>query len=699
MDPQACTAILLKQQESTEKPFYIIDNNEGEEDEGLLRSIFSQVYKATNLESCLGFLKSSSSTSLLLIELDETQLPNIQIEIITRIIDKLTPVSETIPIIVYSTNDNPQFMLDCIQAGATDYILRPLRPDVIKTLFLNLFRQHHNKQQRITSPSLYEEDHSSSTTSSTTDTTSSLISPVTPIMSAYLPERIKVFNSKNTNFTKAIIDNYIPLTSDSTLLPSWKQLKSDSKRERLERKVSSWDFSPLDLSHEELIYAAVIMISQVLKLPQVTANFTEEQLYSFITDLSTIYHDENPYHNFAHAVDVLQCIYYFLCQMDLIPFAAKLEEEQQQRSLPQKSILSACYQYILRPIDIFSILIAAIGHDTAHPGVNNAFLINTSAPLALLYNDQSVLENFHAMTLFQLLKKHKFVNDQQVLVFGSNTKEEYNDFRKLVITSILATDMSLHGDYVKRIKEQKERLTDDRWDPARCLEERLLFCSGLIKCADISNVARPFQRAFEWAQILIEEFASQGDLERELGMSVSPMNDRSLIVLEDSQIGFIRFVALGLFESVSDYIEELSFPVDHIKRNLSIWEDRKHKNETNQPERPSATTTIVDSSHGDSDSNSTDNNSYHDSQQDIKDYHSEAANVLSKNSDKDSVTATAPSLGLPKMPAVAMSTIVPSDNYEYDDCFDVEVRSNNRNSWSVQPHESSIPVYCQCVLQ
>jgi hypothetical protein len=33
---------------------------------------------------------------------------------------------------------------------------------------------------------------------------------------------------------------------------------------------------------------------------------------------------------------------------------------------------------ILRPSDIFALLIAAIGHDTAHPGVNNSFLVSLS---------------------------------------------------------------------------------------------------------------------------------------------------------------------------------------------------------------------------------------------------------------------------------------------------------------------------------
>lgn len=63
------------------------------------------------------------------------------------------------------------------------------------------------------------------------------------------------------------------------------------------------------------------------------------------------------------------------------------------------------------------------------------------------------------------------------------------DFRKTVVATILATDMSLHNDYVSRIKEQAIRLKDVRsLDPAAQEEERILLCSALIKCADISNV-------------------------------------------------------------------------------------------------------------------------------------------------------------------------------------------------------------------
>ncbi|CAM9331031.1 unnamed protein product, partial [Heterosigma akashiwo] len=47
-----------------------------------------------------------------------------------------------------------------------------------------------------------------------------------------------------------------------------------------------------------------------------------------------------------------------------------------------------------------ALLLAAAFHDYRHPGLNNACLVAARAPLALTYNDQSVLENFHAAQAF-----------------------------------------------------------------------------------------------------------------------------------------------------------------------------------------------------------------------------------------------------------------------------------------------------------
>ena len=47
--------------------------------------------------------------------------------------------------------------------------------------------------------------------------------------------------------------------------------------------------------------------------------------------------------------------------------------------------------------EIYSMLIAGYCHDVGHDGVNNTFHVGSGSDLALTYNDNSVLENMHAV--------------------------------------------------------------------------------------------------------------------------------------------------------------------------------------------------------------------------------------------------------------------------------------------------------------
>ncbi len=42
------------------------------------------------------------------------------------------------------------------------------------------------------------------------------------------------------------------------------------------------------------------------------------------------------------------------------------------------------------PLEMFTLIFSAAVHDLRHPGVNNNFLVTTSHPLAVRYNDKSV---------------------------------------------------------------------------------------------------------------------------------------------------------------------------------------------------------------------------------------------------------------------------------------------------------------------
>lgn len=64
------------------------------------------------------------------------------------------------------------------------------------------------------------------------------------------------------------------------------------------------------------------------------------------------------------------------------------------------------------------------------------------------------------------------------------------DFRKIIVQSILCTDMSCHQEYVESFKEQIKRARSNNIDFTNDVtreKERMILCSVIIKCADISN--------------------------------------------------------------------------------------------------------------------------------------------------------------------------------------------------------------------
>jgi hypothetical protein len=85
-------------------------------------------------------------------------------------------------------------------------------------------------------------------------------------------------------------------------------------------------------------------------------------------------HLENPYHNAMHVSDVVQAVHYLT--------------------------ISSGLWGRLKAIERLVVVVAAAVHDLAHPGTSGRFQVQTGSALALLYNDKSVLENFHIASAF-----------------------------------------------------------------------------------------------------------------------------------------------------------------------------------------------------------------------------------------------------------------------------------------------------------
>ena len=207
-------------------------------------------------------------------------------------------------------------------------------------------------------------------------------------------------------------------------------------------------------------------------------------------------------------------------------------------------------------LELLSIYLAAAIHDYDHPGVNNNFLIATSDPRALLYNDKSVLENHHCSSAFKVLTKPE--NN----FLSSLEKKSFKTVRTNIVEMVLATDLALHFDLLTKFK--KRVLTTNSFDPKNNTDDKNVLMQVLMKCADVSNPTKEWSVYSEWIERITGEFHHQGDLERELGLEISPfMNRLNENNGMNAQKGFIEFIVYPLYEAL-----ECWTPITIFKHDL-----------------------------------------------------------------------------------------------------------------------------------
>lgn len=132
--------------------------------------------------------------------------------------------------------------------------------------------------------------------------------------------------------------------------------------------------------------------------------------------------------------------------------------------------------------------------------------------MALLYNDQAILENHHASTFFFLIE-----GDDKCNIFEKLSKDDTIKMRKYIIDNILYTDMSKHFAFTAEIKNMA---TKEDFSP-KDLKFKPDIMKALIHAADIGNPSRPFEICKEWAFKILSEFFGQGDKEKSLGLEIS----------------------------------------------------------------------------------------------------------------------------------------------------------------------------------
>lgn len=406
--------------------------------------------------------------------------------------------------------------------------------------------------------------------------------------------------------------------------------------------IGDWNFLVHDLSYNDLLFAAFLIFKHAFTMQNILpANkgstcskqaplsyptninpaptvadliISDPALLKFLLVVRDSYRPSNPYHNYRHAIDVLQATFYFMIQLNSLPIYRKDQISHFDSTVPKFNPSIS----ILDPTEALTLLVVAIGHDVGHPGVTNAFLSAAKTQIAHAFNYKSILESYHSAAFQRIL---------EIYWPATQTCEVF----QLITRSVRATDMGLHFDYMKKAEQMLEetrhcgasnyladlnsaidnqaQVSNDIDNQAEtdnalsdCFQKKTdfqtLVCCLLIKCADISNVTRPLEISSAWGVVLTKEFAQVEFLEIELKMkepkpvivatSTQPASPDPIIeVKEDGegysvpvislakgQLFFINTFARPLFDLVSKLFPELAYTIEILESNHLVWKNK-----------------------------------------------------------------------------------------------------------------------------
>lgn len=302
-------------------------------------------------------------------------------------------------------------------------------------------------------------------------------------------------------------------------------------------EVDSWSFNvfQLDRTQQKGLSRWVLQSA----LAALSVDFDSEQyksvLQTFLNQVEKGY-KENPYHNWLHAVDVQHTTW--------------------------RLVRMSQAETFLAGVPFFALVVSAISHDVGHPGVNNAFLVETGDELAVRYNDRSPLENMHCATMFSIAAQ------RPANIFSCLTSQQFFDCRRMCIEAILHTDMVYHFDMVKDVQMIYQMNSADTFQQQ---ENKQKVMNLLLHSADIFGPCKPWVLCYKWATMCLEEFFLQGDEERARKIPVQPLNDRK-VNRPLSQINFVEFMVVSLVVAEVKLFPLLGLIALQLEDNLQEWQ-------------------------------------------------------------------------------------------------------------------------------
>ena len=147
--------------------------------------------------------------------------------------------------------------------------------------------------------------------------------------------------------------------------------------------------------------------------------------------------------------------------------------------------------------------------------------------------------------------------------------EQYLLLRKWVIEMIIYTDMAKHFDLIGSFRSRQFSMDEIKINSCKLETLKLI-----IHTADIGHSAKDHALHYRWSSLITEEFFDQGELEKSKNFPVSMYCDKDTTIIPKSQIGFLKNIALPLYEILAEYLEssDINSCVEQVKINIGVWE-------------------------------------------------------------------------------------------------------------------------------
>lgn len=135
-----------------------------------------------------------------------------------------------------------------------------------------------------------------------------------------------------------------------------------------------------------------------------------------------------------------------------------------------------------------------------------------------------------------------------------------------MVDFVLCTDMTRH---FPDMTAMGQRTSAEDFDPLD--KDKKLSLEFLFHMADISNPTKPWSICKKWTDLLFIEFFNQGDKERELGIDISFLMDRTNTNVAKAQDGFIKNLIKPAFLILEKVLPNLSQNLKYMDENVEKW--------------------------------------------------------------------------------------------------------------------------------